>query len=288
MEPSLEGNEERYLLDAFRSTWISSAGKYIELFEKAFCNFVGVKHGIAVATGTAALHLALAAIGVGRGDEVLVPDFTFPATANAVLYTGAVPVLVDIEDNKFTIDWRKLEQKINSKTKAIIPVHILGRPCEMEPILEIADKYDLFVIEDAAEAHGAEYKGKQVGSIGDIGCFSFFGNKIITTGEGGMCVTGNKTLLEKMKILRDHGMSPEKKYWNEMVGFNYRMTNLQAAIGLAQMEQIETFIERKRQMAIHYSKLLNQVSGILYQDDAIWLDGVCWLYYFLLDTLQDF
>lgn len=284
MEPVFGGKEEEYLLDAFRSTWISSIGKYIDLFEGHFAEYVGAEYAIAVVNGTAALHLALAALDVGEGDEVIIPDFTFSATANSVIYTGAKPVLVDVDPETYNLDWRLLERSITKKTKAIIPVHILGRPCEMDSILDVAEKYGLKVVEDAAEAHGASYKGKRVGSFGDIGCFSFFGNKIITTGEGGMCVTNDPHLASKMRILRDHGMNPQKRYWNDHVGFNYRMTNLQAAIGLGQFEQIETFIQKKAEMARAYTRLLAKIPGVISPDSKAWDEGVCWLFYVFLES----
>lgn len=284
MEPVFGGKEEQYLLDAFRSTWISSIGKYIDLFEGRFAEYVGAEYAIAVVNGTAALHLALAAMDVGEGDEVIVPDFTFSATANSVIYTGAKPILVDVDPETYTLDWRLLERSITKKTKAIIPVHLLGRPCEMDSILYIADKYGLKVVEDAAEAHGASYKGKLVGILGDIGCFSFFGNKIITTGEGGMCITNDPHLAAKMRILRDHGMNPKKRYWNDHVGFNYRMTNIQAAIGLGQIEQIETFIQQKMEMAKAYTRLLDKIPGVIPPDCKAWDEGVCWLFYVFLNN----
>lgn len=245
--PELSGNELKYLTDAFLSTWISSQGKYIEEFEKKFSAYCDAKYGVAVSNGTTALHLALLALGIGEGDEVIVPDLTFAATINTVLHANATPVIVDIEKISWCIDPIEIEKAITPRTKAIIPVHLYGQPCNMDAIMAIAKKHNLKVIEDAAEAHGAEYKGKKVGSIGDIGCFSFYGNKVITTGEGGMCVTNSSKLANKMKILRDHGMSKTKKYWHDVVGYNYRLTNLQAAIGLAQLERIEE-IQMKRSL----------------------------------------
>lgn len=187
--PSLMGNEYSYLTDAFLSTWISSTGQYITRFEREFSEFCNRKHGVAVSNGTAALHLALVALGIGPGDEVIVPDFTFAASANAVLHSGAKPVLVDVNLEYWTIDPSEVEKAITPRTKAIMPVHIYGQPCDMNAIMKIAKKHRLFVVEDCAEAHGAEFNGKKVGSFGDVGCFSFFANKVITTGEGGMCVT---------------------------------------------------------------------------------------------------
>ena len=237
--PNLNGNEFKYLTDAFLSTWISSSGKYIDKFESEFSSYSDCTYGVTVSNGTVALHLALVALGISEGDEVIIPDLTFAATINAVLHANATPVIVDIGKDSWCISPDEIKKAITSKTKAIIPVHLYGQPCDMGAIMKIAKKYNLKVIEDCAEAHGAMYGDKKVGSFGDIGCFSFYGNKVITTGEGGMCTTNNSELNNKMRILRDHGMSATKRYWHDIVGYNYRMTNLQAAIGLAQLERIE-------------------------------------------------
>lgn len=267
--PQLKGNEYAYLMDAFLSTWISSSGKYIPQFEENFSDYCGTKYGIAVSNGTVALHLALTALDVGEGDEVIVPDITFAATINAVLYTGATPVIVDVEEDSWCIDPDEIEKAITDRTKAVIPVHIYGQPCDMKRICELAEKYHLYVIEDCAEAHGAEFNGKKVGSFGDIGCFSFFGNKVITTGEGGMCITSAKSLDRKMRILRDHGMSKTRKYYHEVVGFNYRMTNLQAAIGVAQLEQIEEILSWREALEDTYRNKLKGLEGLCMQNDQL-------------------
>ena len=211
-EPQIGRNELNNLVSAFNSTWISSIGPYITQFEEEFSNYCGMKYGVSTSNGTTALHLALAALGVSEGDEVIVPDITFAATINAVLYVGATPVIVDIEEDGWCIDCDEIEKAITPRTKAIIPVHIYGQPCNMGRIVEIAKKYGLFIVEDCAEAHGAMFDEKKVGSFGDISCFSFFGNKIITTGEGGMCLTNNDELNLKMRVLRDHGMNKQFKY----------------------------------------------------------------------------
>lgn len=263
--PQLGGNEYLYLMDAFLSTWISSSGKYVDQFEQAFSEYCGMQYGIAVCNGTVALHLALAALGIGKGDEVIVPDITFAATINAVLYTGATPVIVDIEEDSWCISPAEIEKAITDKTKAIIPVHIYGQPCDMEKICHIAEKYNLKIIEDCAEAHGAEYSGKKVGSFGDISCFSFFGNKVITTGEGGMCLTNNRELADKIRKLKDHGMSRNRKYYHDVVGYNYRMTNLQAAIGVAQVEKIDKCLEWRDKLENMYIKALEGIKGITIQ-----------------------
>lgn len=267
--PQLHGNELKYLMDAFLSTWISSKGAYIDRFEKEFAEYCQCEYGVTTANGTVALHLALMALGIGAGDEVIVPDITFAATINAVLYTGAVPVIVDIEKDSWCISPDEIEKAITEKTKAIIPVHIYGQPCDMERINKIAKEHGLYVVEDCAEAHGAEFDGHKVGSMGDIGCFSFFGNKVITTGEGGCCVTHNRELYERMRILRDHGMSPERKYYHERVGYNYRMTNLQAAIGCAQLEQIEEIQEMRNSLDNIYRQKLKNISFIEMQENNL-------------------
>ena len=238
--------------------------------------------GVAVSNGTTALHLALTALGVGEGDEVIVPDITFAATINAVLYTGATPVIVDVEEDGWCISPDEIEKAVTERTKAVIPVHIYGQPCDMERIMEIAGKYGLYVVEDCAEAHGARYDGRKVGSFGDISCFSFFGNKIITTGEGGMCLTRNKELEEKLRLYRDHGMSKTRKYYHEVIGYNYRMTNLQAAIGVAQLENIDQTLAWRSNLEESYRKKIAGIDGIEMQrndlrkrEKVTWLVTVC-------------
>ena len=281
-EPDLSGNEKKYVLDCVESTWISSLGKYIGQFEEKFASFCDVKYGVSTSNGTVALQLALVALGIGKGDEVIIPDLTFIATANACVYVGAKPIFVDAEKETWNIDANKIEEKINDKTKAIIAVHLYGHPCDMDKILEIAKKHKLKVIEDAAEAHGATYKGKKVGSMGDVGCFSFYGNKIITTGEGGMCTTNDKRLAERMTFLKDHGMDAKKRYWHPEIGFNFRMTNIQAAIGLAQLERADKIIATKRSNAKLYAELLKDVEGVTLQPQAEWAETVYWLHSILV------
>lgn len=255
-EPSLSGKELEYLTDAFLSTWISSRGAYIDRFEAEFSEYCGCEFGVATSNGTVALHLALVAWGIGPGDEVIVPDLTFAATINAVLYTGATPVIVDVERDRWTIDPEEIAKAITPKTKAIIPVHVYGIPARMDAIMDLAEQHGIKVLEDAAEAHGARYKGKVVGSWGHAATYSFFANKIITTGEGGMVVTSDPALNEKMRILRDHGMRPGKRYWHDHIGFNYRLTNLQAAIGCAQLERIEEIIANHQALEDRYREAL--------------------------------
>ncbi|MCP3682777.1 MAG: DegT/DnrJ/EryC1/StrS family aminotransferase [bacterium] len=276
-EPTLGGNEKKYVMDCINTTWISSLGKYIPEFEEKFSKYCGVKHGVAVSNGTTALHLALTALNIQPGDEVIIPDLTFVATANAVAYTGARPVFVDSELDTWNMDIHKIEEKITENTRAIIVVHLYGHPVDMDPVMKLAKDRGLLVIEDAAEAHGAEYKGKKVGRFSDVACFSFYGNKIITTGEGGMCVTNNEGLAKKMQFLKDHAMDPTRRYWHPMIGFNYRMTNIQAAIGLAQLENIGKIITAKRKNAALYNSLLDD-SDVTLPPEADWAKNVYWMY----------
>jgi len=281
-EPDIGQEELDNIIEAVKSGWISSKGKFIVEFEEKFSKYCSAKFGVSTSNGTAALHLALAALGIKTGDEVIIPTLTFIACANVVRYTGAKAVFVDSHPDYWCIDPEKIEEKITKKTKAIMPVHLYGHPCDMEPITKIAKKHNLFVIEDCAEAHGAEYRGKKVGSFGTISCFSFYGNKIITTGEGGMCLTNDEVLAGKMRILRDHGMSPQKRYWHEVIGFNYRMTNLQAAIGVAQLNRIDKFVEQKRKNAEIYNKFLKNVDEIVLAPEMPWAKSVYWMYSILV------
>jgi perosamine synthetase len=279
-EPFLNGNEKKYVLDAIETGWISSAGKYIPAFEKAFSEYCGVKEGIAVCNGTAALHLALVACSIGKGDEVIIPDFTMIASAFAVCYTGATPVFVDCERETWNIDPFKIEEQITSRTKAIMPVHIYGHPCEMEPIWELADKYNLIVIEDAAEVHGAEYNGKRCGSLGDIAAFSFYANKIATTGEGGMVVTNNEELASKCRYFKNlcFPLEGSRTYMHNHIGFNYRMSNIHAAIGLAQTENISKYVEARRKVHRWYAERLQGVPGITLQPERANSKNVYWMH----------
>jgi len=284
-EPLIGDEELANVVAAVRSGWISSLGAFIPEFEREFAAFCGARHAIAVANGTAALHLALVAVGVGPDDEVLVPSLTFIATANAVRYCGATPVFVDADPTTWCIDAAGLGARVTPRTKAIVPVHLYGHPCDMDPILDVARRHGLAVVEDAAEAHGAEYRGRRVGALGTVGCFSFYGNKIITTGEGGMCVTDDPLLAEHLRLLRDHGMDPKRHYWHDVVGYNYRMTNLQAAIGVAQVKKVPAFLERKRRLAGWYAELLAPlaVAGrIRLHPEAPWAKSVFWMYSVLL------
>ena len=280
--PNLNGNEFKYLTDAFMSTWISSSGEYINRFEEKFSDYSDCKYGISCSNGTVAIHLALLALGIGEGDEVIIPDLTFAATINTVLHANATPVIVDVEEKSWCIDSKEIEKAITPKTKAIIAVHIYGQSCNMDDIMKIAQNYNLKVIEDCAEAHGAMYDGQKVGSFGDIGCFSFFGNKVITTGEGGMCVTNNLQLDQRMRVLRDHGMSKTKRYWHDVIGYNYRLTNLQAAIGLAQLERIEDIHTNRRKYEENYREILDN-NKFTFQNDLKKHRRITWLVSILID-----
>lgn len=242
--------------DAVLSGWVSSLGPYIERFEADFAEFCGVKHCIATSNGTVAIHLALKVLGIGPGDEVVVPDLTFVATANAVALAGAKPVLADVRASDWCLDPESVERLITPRTRAVIPVHLYGHPCAMAELQELARRHDLALIEDAAEAHGAEYRGQRVGGLGDCATFSFYGNKIITTGEGGAITTDSDEIADRARFLRDHGMSREKRYWHTEVAYNYRMTNLQAALGVAQFGRVEQFIEARDRILEQYRSRL--------------------------------
>jgi perosamine synthetase len=282
-EPLLNGKEADYVLDCIRSGWVSSLGKYISQFENLFAQFCGSRYGVAVSNGTVALHLALVTLGIGPGDEVIIPSFTFIATANVVRYTGAQVVFADCEAETWTIDVNDIRRRITPHTKAIIPVHLYGHPADMKALLALAKEKHLFIIEDAAEAHGAMAFGQRVGSFGDINAFSFYGNKIITTGEGGILTTDDFHLNERMRFLRDHAMSTEKRYWHTEVGYNYRMTNMQAALGVAQMERIDEFIQRKVALADKYNEGFSHIPGISLPPKAVWAKPVYWMYSVLIN-----
>jgi perosamine synthetase len=281
-EPLLAGRELDYVTDCIKTNWVSSQGKYIEQFEEQFASYCGCRYGISTTSGTTALHLALASVGIGQGDEVILPSFTMGATAFAVVYTGATPVLADSDGDTWNIDPARLEQLITSRTRAIMPVHIYGHPCDMDPIMEIAERHNLFVIEDAAEAHGAEYKGRKAGSFGLINCFSFYANKIITTGEGGMVVTNDLVVANKARRLKDLAHSSQKRYLHTEIGFNYRMTNIQAAMGVAQLERIDQYIDARRRHALLYNARLKNVDGIVLPPEKEWAKNVYWMYSILV------
>ncbi len=281
-KPDLSGNELKYVSKAVADGWVSSKGKFITDFESNFSQYVGRDFGVSTSNGTTALHLAIRALGIGKGDKVIVPDLTFAAPANAVLYEGAVPVFIDSSADYWNIDPDLIEEKIDNRTRAIIAVHLYGHSCDMDPIMKIAEKNNLMVIEDCAEAPGAKYKGRQVGTFGVVSCYSFYGNKIITTGEGGMCLSNDENLAMRMRILRDHGMSAEKRYWHDEVGYNYRMTNLQAALGVAQLQRMPEFIEKRRDIASWYGGFLSKKAGITNHPEMPWSTNAYWLYSILV------
>lgn len=281
-KPWLPGNEKKYVQDAMETNWISSSGKYIDRFEEEFAKFLNVNYAVSCSSCYGALHLACMAIDLKKGDEVIVPTFTMSAPLVTIIQTGAKPVLVDCDEKTYCIDVDKIEEKITEKTKAIIAVHIYGHPCEMDRIMEIARKYNLKVIEDAAEAHGAEYKGKKCGSIGDIGCFSFFANKIITTGEGGMVVTNNQNYAERVRRFRNYAFEIPR-FWHRDLGANYRLTNIQAAIGLGQVENAFMLVEARRNVGLRYNKLLRGVKGIILPIEKENCKNVYWMYGIVLE-----
>jgi perosamine synthetase len=251
-QPTLSGNEKNYVNECLDSTWISSKGKFIPLFEQHFAKAVGVKHATAVCNGTIALHLAMLTLGIGPGDEVIVPTLTYIASVNAIAYVGATPVFVDSLESTWQMDPADVERKITPATKAILAVHLYGHPCDMDALVSLATKYDVFLVEDCAEAFGSFYKERHVGSFGDIATYSFYGNKTITTGEGGMVVTNDQTLYERAVSYKGQGLAKYREYWHDVIGYNFRMTNICAAIGLAQLEQAEQTLVMKRQIAQWY------------------------------------
>lgn len=282
--PSLDGREAEYVLECVQSSWISSSGRFLDGFEAEMAKLCGVKHAIATNNGTTALHLALVAMGIQPGDEVIVPDLTYIASANAVRYCGATPVFADNELRTYNVDPADIERKITPRTRAIMPVHLYGHPADMDPILDIARRHNLMVIEDAAEAVGATYKGRPVGGLGDCATFSFFGNKIITTGEGGMVTTNDDDLAARLRLYRSQGMDPNRRYWFPVIGYNYRMTNLAAAIGLAQIERLDHHLEARRRVIAGYQARLARLSHRLQLPVAEnWAGSVWWMYTVLVD-----
>lgn len=265
-QPSFIGNEKKYVNECIDSSWISSKGKFVEQFESKFAEYIDVKYATSVTSGTTALHLALVTLDLGSGDEVIVPTLTYIASVNAIAYTGATPVFVDSLPDTWQIDPSDVKRKITPKTKAIIVVHLYGHPSNMEELTEIAREHGLFLIEDCAEAIGSRYKGKHVGGFGDLSIFSFYGNKTITTGEGGMLVTNNKTLYDRACHFKGQGLAKYRQYWHDVIGYNYRMTNICAAIGLAQLENIEIFLQKKRENAHLYMDYLSE-SPLTFQNE---------------------
>ena len=276
-EPLTNGNEAKYLADCATTGWVSSAGEYMRRFEEGWASYCGRKHGIAVGNGTLALELAMEALGLPAGGEVILPSFTIISCAQAVVRAGLTPVAVECDPHTWCLDPKAVEQALTRDTVAVMPVHIYGHPVDMDPILELAEANGLAVVEDAAEVHGAEYKGKKCGSFGIASCFSFYANKIITTGEGGMVLTDDDALAERMRSLMNLCFEPKKRFLHHEIGHNYRFTNLQAAVGVAQLERIETFVERKRQMAARYNQGLAGLPVEL-PVERPWAKNVYWMY----------
>tara|TARA_B100000315_G_C14571731_1_gene585922 strand:+ start:112 stop:1284 length:1173 start_codon:yes stop_codon:yes gene_type:complete len=283
-EPFLDEAESRSVRDALNDKAISGYfGKNLKEFEEGFAEYCECKYGVTTSSGTTSLHLALATLSISAGDEVLVSTLTNMATFFAVLYQGATPIPIDIESDTLNIDPKKVEEKITSKTKAILVVHLFGHPVDMAPILELAEKYNLKVVEDCAQAHGATYKGRKVGSFGDMGCFSFYANKIITTGEGGMITTDSEELAERARSLKSLAFGKANKFMHTDIGFNYRMTNLQAAVGCAQLEKIEYIIEQKRRIAQFYESQLKNLSFLQLPVEKSYARNVYWMYHIVLN-----
>lgn len=295
-EPDLGEAELAYVIDCMRSGWISSAGKYLDQFEQRWAEYCGRKHGIAVSNGTTALQIAARALDLGPGDEVVMPSFTIISCALAVIETGATPVLIDSDPVTWGMDVGQIEAKITPRTKAIMVVHIYGHPVDMDPVLALAERHGLKIIEDAAEVHGAEYLSghmsgagawRRCGSFGDLSTFSFYANKIVTTGEGGMVVTDDDQLAARLRSLRNLCFRPEQRFLHEELGHNYRLTNLQAAIGLAQIERIDELIAAKRLMAARYRERLAGLPGVTLPVELPWARHVYWMYGIVIDRPMD-
>ncbi len=285
-QPNLNGNEKKYVNECLDSTWISSKGKFINQFEKQFSDFTGIRHSVAVSNGTVALHIALLALGVGKDDEVIVPTFTYISSVNAITYTGAKPIFVDSDPLTWQIDTKSIEQKISEKTKAIMPVHIYGHPCEMNEISKISDKYKLKVVEDCAEAIGTLYNDKHVGTFGDISTFSFFGNKTITTGEGGMVCTNSKELGDLSIRLKGQGLAINREYYHDIIGYNYRMTNICAAIGCAQLERVNEILKNKKRIVQQYIDGLKNLP-LEYHKESDKVNHSYWMFTILVNSEND-
>ncbi len=275
--PTLAGREREYVLDCLDTTWISSIGSYIEAFERGFADYCGARHGVSCCNGTAALHLALAAAGIGPGDEVIVPAMTFVATANAVRYCGARVVFADSDAETWNLDPHDVERRISARTRAIVAVHLFGNPAEMDVLADAAAGAGATLIEDAAEAHGAEFRGRRAGALATLATFSFYGNKIITTGEGGMVLTSSDELAARVAQFKGQGVDPRRRYFFPVVGYNYRMTNIQAALGLAQLERIDWQLARRAEVAAWYRERLAGVAGIAFQASRPWARHVHWM-----------
>jgi perosamine synthetase len=282
-EPSIGEREVELVADAVRSGWVSSLGEYVGAFEDQLASRCGVAHAVATSNGTAALHLALAVAGIKFGDEVIVPSLTFVATAAAIQYLGASPILADSDRAHWCMDPGDVASRVNPRTRALVAVDLYGHPADMDALADIAAEYDLVLLEDAAEALGAEYRKRPAGSLGRLGVLSFYGNKLITTGEGGAVLTDDPALAERARFLRDHAMDPNRRYWHGEIGFNYRITNLQAALGVAQFERLDDFLQRKRAIAAAYRSGLQDVHGVTFQEEAVWASSSWWMTTILID-----
>ena len=282
-EPLLDGRELEYVAECIRTGWVSSAGHFIEAFEEQWAAYCSMRYGIAVSSGTAALQVALGCLNLEPGDEVIMPTFTIISCALAVIYNGGVPVLVDCDRHTWCMDVSQIEAKITPRTRAIMAVHIYGHPVDMDPVRDLADKHGLVVIEDAAEAHGAEYKSRKCGGLGDMACFSFYANKIITTGEGGMALTNREDYADRARALRNLCFRADRRFYHSELGHNFRLTNIQAALGLAQLERVDSLVERKRRMGCRYTELLAGVPGLTLPVEEPWAKNVYWMYGVVLD-----
>lgn len=276
-EPKFWGNEKKYLINCIETGWISSAGKFICEFEQKFAKYLGIKHAIACSNATTGLFISMKAMGLKSGEEVIIPDHTIIVSANTIIHAGGKPVPVDVDIENYCMDPTLIEEKISSKTRFIMPVHMYGHPCEMQLIMDIAKKYNLDIIEDCAEAIGSEVNGKKVGTFGRVSVFSFYANKAITCGEGGMICTNDDKLAEKIRLLINQAYTrPRGKHWE--IGYNFRMTNMQAAVGVAQLEYVEEIIKSKRILAKNYNKLLKDTKGIILPIESSWAKHTYWMY----------
>ena len=282
-KPSLDGNEKKYVMECLDSTWISSKGEFIKKFEGGFADYLGVKYATSTTNGTTALHLALLALGIKPGDEVIVPTFTYVASVNTIVYTGATPVFVDSLEDTWQMDPEDVKRKITPKTKAIMAVHLYGQPCDLNALGQIARSHGLLLVEDCAEAFGSKYDNKYVGTFGHAAAFSFFGNKTITTGEGGMVITNDQSIYQRAMHLKSQAVVSDREYWHDVIGYNYRMTNLCAAIGLAQLERADELVTRKRAIAGWYEEFLSG-TGIVCPKDASNTVNTYWMYTILVQS----
>ena len=284
--PDLSGNEEAYAVDAIRSSWISSTGRYVDRFEEEFARLCGTRAAISVVNGTSALHLALLALGAGPGDEVIVPSLTYIATANAVRYCGAEPVFADIDPDTWCLDPRALEAAVTNRTRGVIAVHLYGHPADMDALQAVANRHGLWVVEDAAESHGARYRDRPTGSLGAIGVFSFYGNKIVTSGEGGAITVDDPELEQRIRLLRGQGMDPARRYYFPIVGYNYRLTNVACAILCAQIERLPDLLADRRRVFDGYRRRLEGIEGIGFQPVADWATPAPWLFCITVNSSQ--